>query len=746
MKRIFANLSFPLLLSVLGLGMMISCEQTEPEVPEPETPIVVTPADTILIEGELPVPHPRIPLEIYNQKVQNTPDGVSVEVTELTETNFKFVCRPGENVASYRLDVYPLAVLYNYMLEEGGIDATPKKVNEIVVSHLFNATGSGGYAIDHATIGEDFLEMEYDWANSSLSQQKIVPGCQYIIAVGACYDDSASEASMTDLKLIYLETPKKPLVGQPYADIQVRTTYVGAEVTNIPNEDAAGVYFYCTDATAIDEFEELFGSRILRDFVRHGYIPNDPVSADNKEGLSYILGPWSNVDPTHVFTALAFTCDANLTPADTYARRDFTLEAKPEDREEAVLTYEASEILGASYLELDVTLGKECRNGYHILLAMDEVSYGGYYRPAREYIEGSEELRTELRNMIAQEGYGIHNMNFNFDMETEKPNGSEFKTRWAEYAGITPDTEYVVAYCGQNAFNDYTEVFFSEPFRTKPRITDRPQDCKANASLSFTDITPSGARFVVKYDPDNTANVWFINIGMNDMLPQYSVPASNASNQEWVEWFFTPGDHSMYMNQWWREPAGEDSFAYTGFEPLSTYKYAYVAEDLDGIVSEVKFVEYSTGGMAPGPDPIVEIVPTFNPENGTWSVMFNSVQDVQTFKYLVQCDDENALYLDTLPEEPGGSAEMRAFEYYNHWFTKVGDPNYGGLQASTGYLGSPVISDPLNAGKTHLAGCVAFGLNEDGTQSISKLFYWILPADGSEPRKLNWYFPSYTEK
>jgi hypothetical protein len=304
----------------------------------------------------------------------------------------------------------------------------------------------------------------------------------------------------------------------------------------------------------------------------------------------------------------------------------------------------------------------------------------------------------------------------------------------------------VVAYCGQNAFNDYTEVFFSEPFRTKPRITDRPQDCKANASLSFTDITPSGARFVVKYDPDNTANVWFINIGMNDMLPQYSVPASNASNQEWVEWFFTPGDHSMYMNQWWREPAGEDSFAYTGFEPLSTYKYAYVAEDLDGIVSEVKFVEYSTGGMAPGPDPIVEIVPTFNPENGTWSVMFNSVQDVQTFKYLVQCDDENALYLDTLPEEPGGPAEMRAFEYYNHWFTKVGDPNYGGLQASTGYLGSPVISDPLNAGKTHLAGCVAFGLNEDGTQSISKLFYWILPADGSEPRKLNWYFPSYTEK
>lgn len=746
MKRILKNLSFSLLLSVFGLGMMMSCDQTEPVIEGEDTPVVVVPADTIYIEGELPVPHPRIPLEIYNQKVQNTPDGVSVEVTELTETNFKFVCRPGENVASYRLDVYPLAVLYNYMLEEGGIDATPKKVNEIVVSHLFNATGSGGYAIDQATIGEDFFEMEYDWANSSLSQQKIVPGCQYIIAVGACYDDSASEASMTDLKLIYLETPKKPLVGNPYADIQVRTTYVGAEVTNVPNADAKGVYYYCTDGTAIDEFEEMFGGRILRDFVRHGYVPNDPVSADNKDGLSYILGPWSNVDPNHVFTALAFACDANLTPADSYARRDFTLEEKPEDRAEAVLSYEVSEMLGASYLELDVTLGKECRNGYHILLAMDDYSYGAYYRPAREYIEGSEELRTELRNQIAQEGYGIHNRNFNFDMETEQPNGSEFKTRWAEYASVNPDTEYVVAYCGQNAFNDYTEVFFSEPFRTKPRVTDRPQDCKANASLSFTDITPSGARFVVKYDPANTANVWFINIGMNDELPPYSIPGTGATNQDWVKWFFTSGDHSMYMNQWWREPSGEESFVYTGFDPLTTFKYAYVAEDLDGVVSEVKFVEYRTGGMEPGPDPTVEIVPTYNAENGTWSVMFNSVKDVQTFKYLVQCDNDNALFLDTLPEQPGGSAEMRAFEYYDHWFTKVGDPNYGGLQASTGYLGSPVVSDPDNAGKTHLAGCVAFGLNEDGTQSISKLFYWILPADGSEPRKLNWYFPNYTEK
>lgn len=758
MKRTLLNCFFYAMLAMFSFGVMWSCDDKKDPVTEEEQekwPAFVADADTIYIDGEYPVPHPDIKMDVYNSKVLNTADGVTVEVTEVTETNFKFVCRPGENVASYRIDVYPLAVLYNYMLEEGGMGASKQKVEEILISHLFNATGSGGFSIDAATIGEDYYEMEYDWANTSYSQQKIVPGCQYIIAVGACYDDSASEAALTDLKLVYVETPKKKIVGNPFVEISVRATYVGAEIRNVPNADASGVYFYCTDGTAIDEFEEVFGPRLLRDFIRHGYIPNDPVAADNTEGLTYQLGPWSNVDPTHVFTAIAFACDANLTPADSYARQDFTLMEKPADREEAVMTYGLGDVCGASYLELAVTLGKECRNGYHVLLPMDEHSYGGYYAPARDYINGTDELKQWLRDQIASAGYAIHNNNFKFDTETQAPSGSEFNTVWVEYAGVYPDTEYVVAYCGQNAFNEYTEVFFSEPFRTKSRVTDRPQDCKANATLSFTDITPSGARFVVNYDPANFANIWFVNIGMNDELPPYPVPAADASRDSWVDWFFQTGQWKgvegieylgMYINQWWRNPSGEDSFAYSGFDPRSTFKYAYIAEDLDGVLSEVKFAEYTTGGMEPGPDPTVEIVPTYDAETGTWSVMFNSVKDVAAFRYLVQCDDENALYLHALPATPGGSSEMRAFEFYNHWYTKVGDPNYGGLVASTGYLGSPVKSLEENSGKDHLAGCVAFGENEDGTQSISNLFYWILPGDGSEPRKLSWYFPNYTEK
>lgn len=323
MKKNTVKFLMGMLMTAAFIGMSVSCQhKPEPEPEQPDVPYwdMVADADTIQIEGEYPVPHPEIPMLIYQNEVKASPDGVSVEVTDLTETNFVFTCRPGANVASYRLDVYPLAILYNYMLEEGGMGASREDVEKIIISHLFNTSGSGGFAFDQGTLGDDYFELEFDWANTAYAQQKIVPGCQYIIAVGACYDDSASEASLTDLKLIYVETPSKKLVGNPFVQIDVHTTYVGAQIRNVPNEDAAGVYFYCTDASAIDAYEEAFGGRLLRDFIRNGYVPNDPVPANDPEKLVYQIGPWSNVDPTHVFTSIAFACDANLTPSVSYAR------------------------------------------------------------------------------------------------------------------------------------------------------------------------------------------------------------------------------------------------------------------------------------------------------------------------------------------------------------------------------------------------------------------------------------------
>lgn len=743
MKTFFSRFFLIASVSVMIAGAFASCDKKDPSGKDDSPKLVLKPeADTIYIDGDYPVPHPDVPMDIYNGKLETTPDGVSVEVVEVTEDNFKFVCRPGANVASYRIDVFPLAILYNDILDNGAFGKDKRTVENLIIGSLFDTSGNGGYQIDPGNFGEDYYEMTYDWANLSYSQQDIVPGCQYIIAIGACYDSSASEAALSELDLIYVETLKKPLGAEPVVQIDVRTTYVGAQITNLPDENTSGVYFYCTDKDMVDAYVNAFGDRMLCDFLRHAYIPNAPVPASDKELLTYQIGPWTNISPTHEFTALALGCDADLTPASVYTRHDFTLDEKPTDREDATLTYAVEpEMLGASYLELAVELGKECRNGYHLLLKVDEANYEGYLQSGRYYMEGDASVKTQLRDHIAKEGYAIKNVRFSFNEQTESPDGEAFNTIWPEYT-ISPDTEYVIAYCGMNAFRELTEVFFSEPFRTLPRVTDRPLDNKSGALLSFEDLTPSGAKFVVTYDPDNTANVWFVNTSMNGESPlSYTAPAENASRQEWLDFFFGFGEHSIYINQWWRNDSGRETFTFAGLDPASTFRYAYIAEDMDGVLSDVMFAEFTTTSMTAGPDPTIDIRAEYNESDGTWSVWFVNVKDASSFRYLVECSDY--LYLDRLPDSPGGTAGMRAFEFYDYWYNYVGTL---GLEDSDGYHSYAEVTDPEKAGIDHLAACVAFGLNTDGTQAISKLFYLLLPGDGSQPRKLSWYFPSYVEK
>lgn len=747
MMKVFVDrISGLCLFAVAAVLVFLSCDKNQPSQDDGPSKVSLKPmADTIYIDNDYQVPHPSVPMDIYDHRLETTPDGVSVEVTEVTPTDFTFVCRPGQNVVSYKLDVYPLAILYNNVLDAGHFGSDKRTIENFIISSLFDTSGSGGYQIDAGTFGEDYHEMTFDWANSSYAQQDIVPGAQYVIVIGACYSKDASESTLSELDLIYVQTPKESLEIEPVVQINVRTTYVGAEVTNLPDENTDGVYFYCTDKTAVDAYVEAFGDRMLCDFLRHAYIPNDPVHASQTDYLKYNIGPWSDVSPEHMFTALALGCDADLNPASIYTRVDFHLDEKPAGRADAVMMYTVKEeMIGASYLELDVELGKECRNGYHLLLKVNESNYDGYLQSASYYMNGDDAVKETLRDHIAKYGYGVHNENFSFDEETEQPDGKSYKIIWPEYT-VSPDTEYVIAYCGMNAFQDYTEVFFSEPFKTLPRIEDNPAGNKSDALLSFEDINPSGAKFVVTYDPDNTANVWFINTSMNGNPPlSYSVPSESASRDEWLDFFFSGGDNYLFVNQWERNDAGYEALTLAGLEPASTYRYAYIAEDMDGILSDVKFTEFTTTSMKGGPDPTIDITAEYDEDKGIWRVWFTNVKDASSFRYVLECDEcSDFVYLDRLPAAPGEAGGMKAFEFYDYWYSHVGDL---GITDSDGYHSYAEESNPEHKGLDHLAACVAFGLNADGTQSISKLFYLILPGDGSAPRKLSWYFPNYVEK
>lgn len=726
--------------------MALSCNKPQPEDPKdsenPENPsdpnapgdITVSVPDTIYIDGEYPVPHPDIPMSIHDGKCIASEAGVSVEAFDVTENNFKFTLRPGKDVASYKLDVYPLSILYNYMIDEGGYGADARTVEKIILSHLFNAEGNGGYAFTAKDLAGDYEEFTIDWGNSQYAQLSPVPDAQYIIAVAGCYDESASEAAATELTLVYVRTGSKPLVGNPSVEIDVNAQYRGAIITHTPNADCAGIYYFGTNQDMLDPYVDAFGDRMLRDLMRHWYVPNAPIPVDNPDNLWYQIGPWENPDPNLMITTVAFGVDANGTPGKVFSRKDFHLKEIPEDAEDALMSYEADmENCSATYAEYKITLGKECRAGYHFALKMDDYTADGNLAPARYYMEGTDDDRAELAAALAAAGYGTANANFSFDEEKNEAVGNSFESRWADY-NLTPDTEYVIAYCGKNYYGDVSEVYFSEPFRTKKLIKDTPEANKSDILLEFSDITRTSLKFNFTYDPENTACFKFICIknGDFDLHEAYmmvTVPPVDASQADLWK-FFDTMDQSLFMNLWPRSASGTDSYTLVGLEPGAEVAYAYYAEDMNGVVSEIKVATATLDKMQVGPDPEVEIIPAWDEETRTWTVRFNMVKDCEKFKYTLNCEDN--MYLFRL-----GTDQMRAFEFYDHWDNFVGT---NGLE--TNYESVTEVSEP---GKDHVALAVAWGRDENGAEVISKLEYVILTKDG-EQKLISDYYPNYVEK
>lgn len=712
--------------------LFASCDEKSPE--QPQEPQYSKPGTTIS-DGEQ-VPHPQIPLNLYveTKDVLVSPDGVSVQVTAVEENNIKFVCKPGANVASYKLDVWPLATVYNWMIDEGGFGSDARTVEGILLSHLFNTSGAGGYAFDPDILGDDYYEYEFDWCNTQYAQFTVQPDAQYVIAVAGCYDGDATASNMGELVLVYVETPSRELIGDPQVDIEVTAGYRSVLINHVPNADAKGVYYFGTNKDMLDPFVDAYGDRMLRDLIRHWSVPNDPVSSDNVDGLYYTIGPWTDPDPNLWISTVAFGVDANGTPSPTIRRKDFTLKEIPDNTKSGSASYVADpEATSCAYVEYEVWLSKDTRYSYHRTVTAEE---------AAAMKEFTEDQKKALALDIAQVGYGIANQLYSFDEAAGEAIGSDFTTRWEEVSYgamgdlLEPETEYVVVAVTKNFYGELSDLIFSEPFTTDARVTDRPADNKSNVELTFTDVTRTSFTYNFTYDPQNTSKIYFICIdpvpGEEIGQPVYSVPEKNDSREAWMD-FFYHGGMGVYMNIWERSMSGHDSYTLPGFDPGEKFEYAYVAEDMDGVVSEVKFTSVETKSPQIGPNPQVEIVPTFDSATGAWTVKFQMVKDVEKFRYYLGSDSDQTLppYLYRL-----GTGDMTAKEFYTYWDSQVG--SYG---LETNY---EAVTETSAAGEDHLAAAVAWGRNEDGSEAISKLEYVILTKDG-EVKKISDYYPNFVE-
>ena len=140
--RKFGSLFFAALLTVSG-AVMTSCKEDEKEVIDDNNNNNNggNGEDSKNILGEnTPTPIPNVSY----LKAEGGDDGVTIEVTEVENETFILNLKPGKYIQSYKLDVYPLAMLYNYMFEEK--KANPDKTAEqMILESIFATDGSGGY-------------------------------------------------------------------------------------------------------------------------------------------------------------------------------------------------------------------------------------------------------------------------------------------------------------------------------------------------------------------------------------------------------------------------------------------------------------------------------------------------------------------------------------------------------------------------------------------------------------------------
>ena len=87
--------------------MVLSCSDSEEPGVEPDVPV----------NPDVPLPPNPTPIRWVENEVDGGERGVGIKVTSNTEHNFVFECTPGSKVQSYRLDVYPLCRMYNYLFE-----------------------------------------------------------------------------------------------------------------------------------------------------------------------------------------------------------------------------------------------------------------------------------------------------------------------------------------------------------------------------------------------------------------------------------------------------------------------------------------------------------------------------------------------------------------------------------------------------------------------------------------------------
>ena len=675
------------------------------------------------------------PIECGNLLAEGSEVGVTIEVTKVEDHNFVFELRPGPMVQSFKMDVYPMAQLYNNLLNDKTFgyltSADSWAVNERIRSYLFNESGSGGYAfsINDFDNPDDFLQIRYDWMNTSYAAASAIaiPDCGYLIAVVASVETEISSVTQEDLTLCYVHTSSQPLIGDPQCEIEVNTGYRAFGVQHHLNADAAAVYFFGYLTSEIDAYIDAFGDNMFRDFMRTRVTspsyPNDP---NNPESLYYSVNYGEEADASILSTTCAVAVDANLTPQEGYSRRDFHLKEMPDEQPEAKTSFIIpEERIGAHYAEFRIDFDKESKTVYYLFYNQEQM--------AAFNAMSDKDKRQLARDIASTDGYGCNNPTFLWDAENEVAVGtgaSVYIEGVMECIGFQPGETYQVIYTSRNGFGTLNlELQVSEPFTMDELNLTSPDQCKADLKFYLDNPTRTSFRSNIEFDPA-TVSVIRIQYMTPDFNPGFWI---DSSWDQWIDYIYNSqkyfdesNPYAPVINLWPTVSTGVDRFVWTGMTPETEYTIYLCAEDFDGNVSEMYFDTIRTSDIQVGPDPTVkmELKPSTR-QPYDWTVTYTIDHDVEYYLYcLTKGTEDLANKIPGLNKAALNDIKNSGISYETwgdgiyEWVADGFENNGGGMRTEGN------TSQDWQGDDTVIAACIAVGRDAAG-DPVYKLYHLI---------------------
>ncbi len=690
----------------------------------------------------------KTPIKYAEGQYFGTSTSVGIEVVRLGVNQLRFICTPGEEVKSYRVQYYSVSWLYNQLLEkmkqEGKSELTTADADEVLRTFMLNfdyeyLCGELMTSADDS-LGENFGYYEFDWtAMDHMMPWPIQSDADYLIVTLASFDEECTNPdNMADMAVCHVHTPEVELVGDPQVIIDVTPSYSSYKVTYTPNADCKYMYFLSNEAAQLDEYIDIYGDKMYRDFLRHY---GGRVELDEPY---YMKTNATTILPDLMYAATAIALDVNGNPAKTINRKDFTLTEKPAERAlgEATVT---NIFAGAAIMKFDIEMDA---NTYCI--------YQNIYKKkdAEAYmaLDDEDPVKKAFIQKLSLEGWGRENQNYRFDKEANLPCGSGYVSEDEKWMDLQSETEYAILYITQNGYGDLSLLKMSEPFITKKLIRDHPEMTKGvDFKFTLSAVGVQALKYEFEYDTDQVAQFYFGDYepvfddekgGYTDINgTHWQWPTPGVNRDVWLYWLldYRDPDFGIPWSNAWSTPGtnGYSELTLPGMTPGTTYKYACVFETWDGYVSDVIFAEATTEALTFGPNPEVTAELVTSEDGQSFVLKLTGNDDVGGMRYM------------SLDTSDGTSAQQLYLNYLLKKTPAITLDDYIAAARKSlvgvgfGTPGNSLVKSftkaSLDTADLTVFLCMGFGRNEDGSDAYSDLIYLVYTKDTGTFRTIEEY-------